>query len=119
MAPTKTPGGQEPSEKFLKRDAAGTYLHPSPTFLPLSENSPTDSREAKGLGADNAPAHTDASAPGTAPVASDSGIKGNEGTVQEAVEGASFHEENMPGMEGIKGARPGGAAKGPNLVGPQ
>ncbi|KAJ4392936.1 hypothetical protein N0V93_002140 [Gnomoniopsis smithogilvyi] len=96
MAPTKTPGGQEPSEKFLKRDAA-----------------------AKGLGADNAPAHTEPSAPGTAPVASDSGIKGNEGTVQEAVEGASFNEENLPGMEGIKGARPGGAAKGPNLAGPQ
>lgn len=77
------------------------------------------SKKAKGLGADNAPAHSEASAPGNAPVASDSGIKGNEGTVQEAVEGASFNEENLPGMEGIKGARPGGAAKGPNLAGPQ
>lgn len=87
-------------------------------FLYLLD-SHTDIQKAKGLGADNAPAHTDASAPGNAPVASDSGIKGNEGTVQEAVEGASFNEENLPGMEGIKGARPGGAAKGPNLAGPQ
>jgi len=47
--PTKTPGGQAASDKFLKKDAA-----------------------AHGLGAENAPGHTEGTAPGEKPVASDS-----------------------------------------------
>lgn len=50
--PNKTPGQTNAaSDKFAKRDAA-----------------------AKGLGADNAPAHKESGAPGEAPVASDSGL---------------------------------------------
>lgn len=75
-------------------------------------------RQAKGLGADNAPAHSEARAPGQAPVASDSGVPGVEGTAEEALENSgNINATNEPGMTGLKPAVPGGAAKGPNVAG--
>ncbi|KAK8087257.1 hypothetical protein PG994_002231 [Apiospora phragmitis] len=69
MAPSKTPGSNNAaSDTFLKQQA-----------------------EAKGLGADNAPAHKEAPAPGEAPVASDSGIV-KSGT----------NATNVPGEKGLK-----------------
>ncbi|QIW99891.1 hypothetical protein AMS68_005409 [Peltaster fructicola] len=50
MPHTKTPGGQQASEKFQKQQA-----------------------QQQGLGAENAAGHTEGHAPGEAPVASDSG----------------------------------------------
>ncbi|KAK8039459.1 hypothetical protein PG993_007870 [Apiospora rasikravindrae] len=72
MAPTKTPGSTNvpASDTFLKKQA-----------------------EAKGLGADNAPAHKDAPAPGEAPVASDSGI---------IKSGMDTNATNVPGEKGLK-----------------
>ncbi|KAK7921388.1 hypothetical protein PG985_009410 [Apiospora marii] len=68
MAPSKTPGSNNAaSDTFLKQQA-----------------------EAKGLGADNAPAHKEAPAPGEAPVASDSGIVGG------------GNATNIPGEKGLK-----------------
>ncbi|OJD39761.1 uncharacterized protein BKCO1_2000176 [Diplodia corticola] len=49
MPHSKVPGGQAPSDKFLKQQA-----------------------QSHGLGADNAPAHKEGGAPGDAPVAGDS-----------------------------------------------
>ncbi|KUI69396.1 hypothetical protein VM1G_04951 [Cytospora mali] len=95
MAPTKTAGGQEPSEKFLKKDAA-----------------------AKGLGADSAPAHKDSHAPGEAPVASDSGLPIYEASVEEASSGTgNLTTTNDVGQTGLKHAQPGSAAPGPDMAG--
>lgn len=49
MPHSKTPGGQGPSDKYLKQQA-----------------------QTHGLGADNAPGHKEGGAPGDAPVAGDS-----------------------------------------------
>nr|POE62748.1 hypothetical protein CFP56_03652 [Quercus suber] len=68
MPHSKTPGGQAASDKFAKQDAA-----------------------AKGLGAENAPGHTEGHAPGEAPVASDSG------SVNTGVDAGT----NQPGEKGI------------------
>jgi len=68
--PTKTPGGPAASEKFQKQEAA-----------------------KQGLGADNAPGHTEGKAPGEAPVASDSG------STNVGVRGG----QNLPGEKGISG----------------
>ncbi|KAK7977274.1 hypothetical protein PG996_003344 [Apiospora saccharicola] len=71
MAPSKTPGSNNAaSDTFLKQQA-----------------------EAKGLGADNAPAHKEAPAPGEAPVASDSGI---------IKSGMDTNATNVPGEKGLK-----------------
>jgi len=67
---SKTPGGQAASDKFLKKDA-----------------------EKHGLGAPNAPGHTEGSAPGEKPVASDSG------NTRVGVESGT----NQPGEKGIGG----------------
>ncbi|KAF4548987.1 Hypothetical protein D9617_24g017010 [Elsinoe fawcettii] len=69
MPHSKTPGGQAASDKFNKQQA-----------------------QTHGLGADNAPGHKDAPAPGEAPVASDSGLS----TV--GVDAGS----NQPGEKGLK-----------------
>ncbi|KAF2218817.1 hypothetical protein BDZ85DRAFT_207272 [Elsinoe ampelina] len=70
MPHSKTPGGQAPSEKFQKQQA-----------------------QTHGLGADNAPAHKDAPAPGEAPVAKDSG-----GLSTVGIDAGS----NQPGEKGLK-----------------
>ncbi|KAK5561577.1 hypothetical protein LTR46_000382 [Exophiala xenobiotica] len=79
---TKTPGGSAPSEKFMKKDAA-----------------------AKGLGADNAPAHKEGHVPGEASVASDSytasqpdtkvGEKGNVGQIVGEKPSETINQGNM------------------------
>lgn len=132
MAPSKTAGGQEPSEKFLKRDAAGMLspdmnqalsalfiLYSCFPFL-FAECLLTMSNTAKGLGAENAPAHKEASAPGEAPVASDSGLAIQQHPEEEAAAGTGNVTANGEevGTAGVHQARPGGAAKGPNLAGP-
>ncbi|ROW02994.1 hypothetical protein VMCG_05757 [Cytospora schulzeri] len=95
MTPTKTAGGQEPSEKFLKKDAS-----------------------AKGLGADNTPAHKEGHAPGHAPVASDSGLPISEAGVEEASAGTgNLTSTNDVGQTGLKAAQPGSAAPGPDVTG--
>ncbi|KAL1301969.1 hypothetical protein AAFC00_002424 [Neodothiora populina] len=70
MPHSKTPGGAGASAKFEKQQA-----------------------QTHGTGADNAPGHTEASRPGEAPVASDSGIS-NVG-----IDNGS----NQPGEKGVKG----------------
>lgn len=117
MAPTKTAGGQGPSDKFLKKDAAGNATQPTHPRQHLTKNGKST---AKGLGADNAPAHKEATAPGEAPVASDSGLAIDEHPAEEAAAGTgnlTAHSEAV-GTDGLTRARPGGAAKGPNLAGP-
>lgn len=68
MPHSKTPGGQAASAKFQKQQAESMYCPSEVTefeywnwLLP-----------AKGLGADNAPGHTEGGKPGDAPVAGDS-----------------------------------------------
>ncbi|GAB7355816.1 hypothetical protein MBLNU459_g6488t1 [Dothideomycetes sp. NU459] len=70
MPHTKTPGGQAASDKFQKQQA-----------------------QTQGLGADNAPGHTEGKAPGEAPVASDSGV------TDVGIDNGS----NQPGEKGVKG----------------
>ncbi|KAH8763676.1 hypothetical protein F5883DRAFT_715993 [Diaporthe sp. PMI_573] len=95
MAPTKTAGGQEPSDKFLKQQA-----------------------QAQGLGADNAPAHKEGHAPGEAPVASDSGLPGTGNKYEEAASGTgNLTTTNDVGTTGLHSAEPGSAAPGPDLKG--
>ncbi|KAJ0108173.1 hypothetical protein J7T55_000138 [Diaporthe amygdali] len=95
MAPTKTAGGQEPSDKFLKHQA-----------------------EAQGLGAETASAHKEGHAPGEAPVASDSGLPGKGNTFEEAAAGTgNLTTTNDVGLTGLKSAEPGSAAPGPDLKG--
>jgi len=67
---TKTPGGSGASEKFQKQQA-----------------------EKQGLGADNAPGHTEGHRPGEAPVASDSG----------STSVGQDPSQNNPGTKGISG----------------
>ncbi|KAI3395198.1 hypothetical protein diail_1692 [Diaporthe ilicicola] len=95
MAPTKTAGGQEPSDKFLKKQA-----------------------QAQGLGAENAPAHKEGHAPGEAPVASDSGFPGKGSSLEEAAAGTgNLTSTNDVGVSGLKFVKPGSAAPGPDLKG--
>ncbi|PNS17559.1 hypothetical protein CAC42_8102 [Sphaceloma murrayae] len=70
MPHTKTPGGQAASDKFQKQQA-----------------------QTHGLGADNAPGHTEGSKPGEVPVAKDSGTLSNVG-----IEPGT----NQPGEKGLK-----------------
>ena len=81
MPHSKTPGGQAASDKFLKQEAASTYLLSFPSCTPLSPyiqfqsftfitNHPIE----HGEGASNAAGHTEGKAPREAPVAQDSGI---------------------------------------------
>ncbi|KAJ9622664.1 hypothetical protein H2203_006314 [Taxawa tesnikishii (nom. ined.)] len=83
---SKTPGGAAASDKFNKQQA-----------------------QAKGLGADNAPGHSEGSAPGEAPVASDSG------STNVGVRG----DQNNPGEKGISGvpvdAAPSKSGTGANM----
>lgn len=78
----------------------------------------TDLVTAQGLGAENAPAHKEAHAPGEAPVASDSGLPGKGNTYEEAAAGTgNLTTTNDVGTTGISAAEPGSAAPGPNLQG--
>jgi len=69
MPHTKTPGGQAASAKFQKQEA-----------------------QTHGLGAENAPGHTQGTAPGEKPVASDSG------STNVGIEAGT----NQPGEKGLK-----------------
>ncbi|PSK56817.1 hypothetical protein C1H76_0687 [Elsinoe australis] len=72
MPHSKTPGGQAASDKFQKQQA-----------------------QTHGLGADNAPGHSEGKAPGETPVAKDSGGAGSTG-----IEPGT----NQPGEKGLKDA---------------
>jgi hypothetical protein len=88
MPHSKTPGqSNAASDKFNKQDAEGTISSSYPFTLLLTVST------AKGLGASNAPAAKEHSAPGEAPVASDSG-NSNVGVDPSA---------NKPGEKGIGG----------------
>lgn len=93
MAPSKTPGSNNAaSDTFLKQQAEGKQA-PSKKERTYAIGLFTNMEYphiAKGLGADNAPAHKEAPAPGEAPVASDSGI----------VSGGNA--TNVPGEKGLK-----------------
>ena len=88
MPHSKTPGGQAPSDAYLKKDAAGK------DFARIIAGSATESNgAAKGLGASNAAGHTEGHAPGEAPVASDSGA---------SRVGIDNSATNQPGEKGLK-----------------
>lgn len=96
---SKTPGGQQASDKFMKQQAESTYL-----FFPARASLHCTEFEHRlihhphlkehGEGAANSAGHTAGSKPGEAPVASDSGST-NVGIDNSAT--------NVPGEKGISG----------------
>ena len=71
------------------------------------KGSPNRPPTAKGLGAENAPAHKEAPAPGEAPVASDSGLVSS---------GFENNATNVPGEKGLKDV-PVSEARDPKATG--
>ncbi len=73
MPHSKTPGGSGASEKFMKQQAESnrplpSLPFPSLPFLPSTSSILTHAYPEHGEGASNAGGHTEAKAPGEAPV---------------------------------------------------
>lgn len=68
MPHSKTPGGSGASEKFMKQQAESNRPLPSLPFLPSTSSILTHASPEHGEGASNAGGHTEAKAPGEAPV---------------------------------------------------